>query len=58
MKSQITAALMSINQKPQWGQQLMHLGVLGYTQVDESTYSLGDEILALVKNMTITPAYY
>lgn len=49
---------MSLNQKPQWGQQLMQLGVLGYTEVDESSYALGNEVLALVKNMTITPAYY
>lgn len=58
LKSQITKALMSLNQKPQWGQQLMQLGVLGYTEVDESSYALGNEVLALVKNMTITPAYY
>ena len=58
LKSQITEAFMNINKKPQWGQQLMQMGILGYTKVDESSYALEDEVLALVKNMTITPAYY
>ncbi|KAK7087184.1 uncharacterized protein [Littorina saxatilis] len=58
LKSSITKALLGITQKPEWGQRLLQMGVVGYTEVDETFYGMENEIQDMVKNMSLAPAYY
>lgn len=57
-KKQITEALLSMHTKPKWGDQLHHFGITQYTTVDESLYDMETGIKDLVRDQSITPAYY
>ncbi|XP_046380525.2 uncharacterized protein LOC124151886 [Haliotis rufescens] len=58
MKEKITNALLDVSKSPEWSEKFLSVNILGYSPIDMSLYNRETEIVDLVKNMSISPAFY
>ncbi|XP_067651299.1 probable phosphite transport system-binding protein PtxB [Haliotis asinina] len=58
MKGKITNAFLEVSKSTEWSERFRSVNILGYTPIDMSLYNRETEIVDLVKNMSISAAYY